>query len=320
MRIFLSSTYVDLKEIRNIAINYLEDIVGHVTDATGTVVAMEYFNATERYCKEECLHELSTCNLVIGIYGDRYGTPAEDGRSMTETEFDYAIEHNIPILAFVKREECRDAKQQLFISKKVHGSGKSCANFEKEVDFADRLSNSLKEYLGQEEYDGYSVDSLWEQVTALRDAVQKRMEDTSSGVELQMLPYGSGDEDIALENILSSVKHLKEFIQYLEAENTAVHPYAYTAANRPSELTINHDRELCKNVAACAKRIVANRELILFGLVNHTTAITLATTYLKLKRMQQRLLNEPWTEELRQEVLRVRTEYIDTIHDSHYVD
>ncbi len=320
MRIFLSSTYVDLKEIRNIAINYLEDIVGHVTDATGTVVAMEYFNATERYCKEECLHELSTCNLVIGIYGDRYGTPAEDGRSMTETEFDYAIEHNIPILAFVKREECRDAKQQLFISKKVHGSGKSCANFEKEVDFADRLSNSLKEYLGQEEYDGYSVDSLWEQVTALRDAVQKRMEDTSSGVELQMLPYGSGDEDIALENILSSVKHLKEFIQYLEAENTAVHPYAYTAANRPSELTIDHDRELCKNVAACAKRIVANRELILFGLVNHTTAITLATTYLKLKRMQQRLLNEPWTEELRQEVLRVRTEYIDTIHDSHYVD
>lgn len=320
MRIFLSSTYVDLKEIRNIAINYLEDIVGHVTDATGTVVAMEYFNATERYCKEECLHELSTCNLVIGIYGDRYGTPAEDGRSMTETEFDYAIEHNIPILAFVKREECRDAKQQLFISKKVHGSGKSCANFEKEVDFADRLSNSLKEYLDQEEYDGYSVDSLWEQVTALRDAVQKRMEDTSSGVELQMLPYGSGDEDIALENILSSVKHLKEFIQYLEAENTAVHPYAYTAANRPSELTINHDRELCKNVAACAKRIVANRELILFGLVNHTTAITLATTYLKLKRMQQRLLNEPWTEELRQEVLRVRTEYIDTIHDSHYVD
>ena len=320
MRIFLSSTYVDLKEIRNIAINYLEDIVGHVTDATGTVVAMEYFNATERYCKEECLHELSTCNLVIGIYGDRYGMPAEDGRSMTETEFDYAIEHNIPILAFVKREECRDAKQQLFISKKVHGSGKSCANFEKEVDFADRLSNSLKEYLGQEEYDGYSVDSLWEQVTALRDAVQKRMEDTSSGVELQMLPYGSGDEDIALENILSSVKHLKEFIQYLEAENTAVHPYAYTAANRPSELTINHDRELCKNVAACAKRIVANRELILFGLVNHTTAITLATTYLKLKRMQQRLLNEPWTEELRQEVLRVRTEYIDTIHDSHYVD
>lgn len=320
MRIFLSSTYVDLKEIRNIAINYLEDIVGHVTDATGTVVAMEYFNATERYCKEECLHELSTCNLVIGIYGDRYGTPAEDGRSMTETEFDYAIEHNIPILAFVKREECRDAKQQLFISKKVHGSGKSCANFDKEVDFADRLSNSLKEYLGQEEYDGYSVDSLWEQVTALRDAVQKRMVDTSSGVELQMLPYGSGDEDIALENILSSVKHLKEFIQYLEAENTAVHPYAYTAANRPSELTINHDRELCKNVAACAKRIVANRELILFGLVNHTTAITLATTYLKLKRMQQRLLNEPWTEELRQEVLRVRTEYIDTIHDSHYVD
>ena len=73
MRIFLSSTYVDLKEIRKVAITYLEGIMGHVTDKTGTVVAMEFFNATERFCKEECLHELSTCDLVIGIYGDRYG-------------------------------------------------------------------------------------------------------------------------------------------------------------------------------------------------------------------------------------------------------
>ena len=55
MRIFLSSTYVGLKEIRKVAITYLVGIMGHVTDITGTVVAMEFFNATERFCKEECL-------------------------------------------------------------------------------------------------------------------------------------------------------------------------------------------------------------------------------------------------------------------------
>ena len=95
MRIFLSSTYEDLKDVRQAAIHYLDGIVGRITDTTGRVVAMEYFNATERYCKDECLHELSTCDLVIGIYGDRYGTSYDDGRSMTEIEFDYAIDHSI---------------------------------------------------------------------------------------------------------------------------------------------------------------------------------------------------------------------------------
>ena len=56
MKIFLSSTYKDLKEIRKVAINFLRGIVGDVTDATGEVVAMEFFDATERICKDECLH------------------------------------------------------------------------------------------------------------------------------------------------------------------------------------------------------------------------------------------------------------------------
>lgn len=318
MRIFVSSTYVDLKEIRKVAINHLEGIVGHVTDATGTVVAMEYFNATERCCKEECLHELSTCDLVIGIYGDRYGTPAEDGRSMTETEFDYAVEHGIPILAFVRREECRDDKQRLFISGKVHGSNKSCANFEGESDFADRLNESLKEYL--EKYDGYSVDSLWAQVAALKEAVQEKVANNVPGFELQMLPYTSSEEDLALENILFSATCLKEFVPDLGTENNAVHSYAYMATHYPSKLTTDHEQELCQNVSACSVEILRNWELIHLGINNHTTAIILAATYLKLKRMQLRLLNEPWTEKLRQEVVRVRKEYVDTIHDSHYVD
>lgn len=318
MRIFLSSTYIDLKEIRKVAINHLEGIVGHVKDATGIVVAMEFFNATERCCKEECLHELSTCDLVIGIYGDRYGTPAEDGRSMTETEVDYAVEHGIPILAFVKREDDRDDKQKQFISQKVHGSNKSCANFEGEADFADRLSESLKEYLG--EYDGYSIDSLWNQVAALKEDVQEKIANDVQGYEFQILPYTSGEEDLALENILSFAKHLKGCVPDLGTENNAVHSYAYMAAHYPNELTTIHERELCQNVSACSAEILRNWELIHLDINNHTTAIILAVTYLKLKRMQQRLINEPWTEKLRQEVVRVRKEYVDTIHGSRYID
>ena len=160
MRFFLSSTYKDLVKIRTVAINFLENLVGTTTDATGKAVAMEYFNATERTCKEECLHELDSCDLVIGIYGEKYGSIDPDtGLSMTEIEYDYAVAHNIPILAFVMRTSKREEREALFISSKIHGSGASCANFTDENDFMDRLDESLRNYIGS--YDGYSYDSIW---------------------------------------------------------------------------------------------------------------------------------------------------------------
>lgn len=318
MKIFLSSTFRDLKDIRQIALNFLEGIVGHVTNSTGEVVAMEYFNASERSCKEECLNELSTCDLVIGIYGDKYGSVADDGRSMTETEFDYAVEHGIPVLAFVKRAVDREEEQSRFISEKVHGSQKSGANFEGPIDFAARLNDSLKEYLG--EYDGYSVNSLWEQVAAMKAETQQKMAEGDREYYLKMLPYESGDEDLALDSIITFANGLQEYVVGLGTENNAVHSYAYLSKFHPSQLTPDHDRQLCQNVAECADQILQNWELIFMGINNHTTAIRLAATYLKLKRMQQRLLTEPWTEKLRQEVITVRKEYIDTINDSSYID
>lgn len=85
MKIFLSSTYKDLKEIRKSAIHFLKGITGNIKNATGEIVAMEFFDASENTCKEECLHNLSDCNLVIGIYGENYGSiDTETNLSMTE--------------------------------------------------------------------------------------------------------------------------------------------------------------------------------------------------------------------------------------------
>lgn len=318
MRIFLSSTYEDLKDVRQAAIHYLDGIVGRITDTTGKVVAMEYFNATERYCKDECLHELSTCDLVIGIYGDRYGTSYDDGRSMTEIEFDYAIDHSIPVLAFIKREVCRADKQKKFIREKVHGSKKSSANFENAVDFTNRLDASLKTYLGS--FDGYSIDSLWEQVSSIKGEILNKIASEEPGAELQMMPYSSNEDALALDSILSAANYMKSFVETLGIENSAVHSYAYMSANYPTRITSEHQKELCQNVANCASQILSNWEIINLGMNNHTTAIILAASFLKLKRMQQRLLNEPWTEQLRQEVIQIREEYIEVIKGSRYVD
>lgn len=74
MKIFLSSTYKDLVEIRQSAIHFLTGITGYITNSTGEIVAMEFFNASENTCREECLYNLSACDLVIGIYGEKYGS------------------------------------------------------------------------------------------------------------------------------------------------------------------------------------------------------------------------------------------------------
>lgn len=318
MKIFLSSTYKDLKEIRKVAINFLRGIVGDVTDATGEVVAMEFFDATERICKDECLHELSDCNLMIGIYADKYGTLDTDGRSLTEIEFDYAVEHNIPILSFVQREVLRDEKQTKFISEKVHGQNKSCANFDNSEDFLIRLNSSLQAYLGK--YDGYSINSLWDQVQSLKLDIHRTLRGDKPGCHLQMIPYSLGDEDMALETIYDSAKMLAQYTEGLYKENNAVFQYAYDIQHYPEQINDASKKQLCENVANCASQISQNWDMICLGIPNHTTSILLAISFLKLKRMQERLLFEPWSEELRQEVIRVRTEYLDIINKSYYID
>ena len=318
MRFFISSTFEDLKEIRKIAINFFTNIVGSGSNSTGTVVAMEFFDASERYCIEQCLHELSTCDLLIGIYGDRYGTRAEDGRSITEVELDYAVAHGIPVLAFVKRQENREELQEKFIADKVYGRNKSCANFEGGFDFAERLNSSLKSYLG--EVDGYSNDSLWDEVSTIREKICKELEAKLPASDLQMIPYGPNDEDLALNQIILSASNIKGYIESLGRENHILHEYAYMANHYPSSINEHENKELCQRVRDSSETILANWGLIHLGLNNCTTAIILASSYLKLKRMQQRLLTERWTESLRQEVIKIRNEYIDTIPESHYID
>lgn len=319
MKIFLSSTYQDLKDIRKIALNFLDGIVGHVTNkTTGAVVAMEYFSASERSCEEECLHELSTCNLVIGIYGDRYGTLSEDGRSMTEVEFDYALAHNIPVLAFVKREINREENQKRFIADKVYGRKISSANFEDEFDFLNRLNDSLKAYLI--DYDGYSIDSLWTQVSSLKEEIRKKIEEGDPSFYLQMLPYSTGEEDLALSNISIAANHLKSFVEDLAKENDAVHSFAYKATYYPERITEKEKSELCTSVVDAAKQILLNWEVIHLAINNHSSTIQLAVAFLKLKRMQEKLLNEKWTEPLRQEVIATREEYLTTILLSKHFD
>ncbi|SFB65319.1 DUF4062 domain-containing protein [Azotobacter beijerinckii] len=81
LKIFISSTYADLKEYRE-AVN--EQL--HRMKVNG--VQMEYFSSSLDEPTSKSLEELKKCNVYIGIIGHRFGTISPDQKhSITEREY-----------------------------------------------------------------------------------------------------------------------------------------------------------------------------------------------------------------------------------------
>jgi hypothetical protein len=99
MKVFLSSTYVDLIEHRKAAHDALEQLGLHV-------IWMEAFGARPVESTQACLDEVKESDLFVGIYAHRYGY-IPDGKdvSITEQEFIHAQKSEKPIFGFVIDED-----------------------------------------------------------------------------------------------------------------------------------------------------------------------------------------------------------------------
>lgn len=97
--IFVSSTYLDLKEereeIRNAIIK-----MGHIP------VGMEYFPATNKTQWEVIQRLIDDCDYYVLIIGGRYGTIDRELKiSYTQREFQYAMDIQKPLLVFILDEK-----------------------------------------------------------------------------------------------------------------------------------------------------------------------------------------------------------------------
>lgn len=107
MRVYVSSTFEDLKEYREAVIRILRQL-GH------EVVAMEDYVAASALPLEKVLDDVRSCNIYIGIFAWRYGyipttfqtdqlpPGAVSGQtSITECEYLQAKASNLSVLAFL---------------------------------------------------------------------------------------------------------------------------------------------------------------------------------------------------------------------------
>src|SRR6185503_4111071 len=100
-RIYISSTYSDLKACRERVYRALRQMDHHV-------IAMEDYVATDKRPLQKCVQDVGDSDIYVGIFAWRYGfIPEEDNpdqRSITELEFRHACKSKIPALIFVLEE------------------------------------------------------------------------------------------------------------------------------------------------------------------------------------------------------------------------
>jgi Domain of unknown function (DUF4062)/NB-ARC domain/MalT-like TPR region len=99
LKIFISSTYLDLISYREVVTNALRK-QGH------DVIQMEFFAAREEEPNKVAKSELRKCDVVVGIYAHRYGSiPDENDYSITEQEYWHAKSRGKPVFCFIVNED-----------------------------------------------------------------------------------------------------------------------------------------------------------------------------------------------------------------------
>lgn len=99
MRVFISSTYKDLKDHR-------AAVDGVLRRMRSEGVLMEFFGSRGDEPGRACEEEILRCDALVGIYAWRYGwQPSPDGPSITECEFDFARRVGKTCLCYIVNEE-----------------------------------------------------------------------------------------------------------------------------------------------------------------------------------------------------------------------
>ena len=157
LRVFISSTYVDLKDYRQRAIEVVERY-------KCLPLAMELFLAQPQEPAKVCEKEVRQCDVFVGIYAHRFGfVPEGQPKSITQQEYDLARTEGKDCLCFIVDPEfawkpsfCEfDKKDRLDAFMKVVKEQTTGASFGAVSDFESKLSTSLGkllvEKLGTEE-------------------------------------------------------------------------------------------------------------------------------------------------------------------------
>ncbi len=178
--IFISSTYEDLKEERQVAM-----MVALESDLIP--VGMEQFHAAPSDQWSLITKMIDDCDFYLLIIGGRYGSVDESEQiSYTEKEYNYAKQQGVPVYVFIENEnsipkskmdkEDKYKKQEKLdvFREKVKKDENTVAFFDDAKELRGQLSASLK---NAKEY--ASADAGWVRVTDVQTIVNAQNENAN---------------------------------------------------------------------------------------------------------------------------------------------
>jgi len=173
-RIYVSSTFSDLEEYRAKVIHTINGMADH------KAVAMEYYPAADRPPVEKCLADVAGCEVYVGIFAWRYGYIPFDcnpeGKSITELEYRYAQEKNIPCLIFLVDTKADWPLDRMDYNNEEGGNGEYIKKFRKNLetdlivsyfanldDLAANVYKAINELIAQDEEHTHEKGSIFEE-------------------------------------------------------------------------------------------------------------------------------------------------------------
>lgn len=98
-RVFISSTYYDLRQYRLELDKFIESL-GYepVRNEEGDIPYKKDINL-----RDNCLKEISNCDILVCLIGGEYGTEYANNYSVTQTELKNAIEKNKQVYIFIDK-------------------------------------------------------------------------------------------------------------------------------------------------------------------------------------------------------------------------
>ena len=107
LQVFISSTYIDLIEERQAAVQAVLD-AGHIP------AGMELFKAGNTSQLETIYKWIDNSDVYMLILGGRYGSIEEKtGKSYTQLEYEYAIDKGLPVFSVVLRDDFLKGKSDI---------------------------------------------------------------------------------------------------------------------------------------------------------------------------------------------------------------
>ena len=139
-RVFISSTYYDLKEVRNNVGNFIinlgYDPVMHERSGVAYV--------QDKPLEDDCYHELASCDIVVCIIGSKFGSQSSNNNlSITMNEIERALKSKKKVYIFIARDLY--VENRTYEQNKDSGCFKSAYTEDLRVhDFILKLRNDVK--------------------------------------------------------------------------------------------------------------------------------------------------------------------------------